>query len=344
MAGYVKWSLIVIAAVWAALIGSMLGYGWNIIHMPQKLPNLEMPQIQNTNISIETQEKMEGYWTVAVFGVDSRDGTLGKDTRSDMQMILNINLGTGEIRMVSVYRDTYLKIDQKGRYDKINQAYFKGGPKQAIEALTENLDLNIDDYASFSWKAVADAINLLGGIDVDISPEEFKVINGFITETVESTGVGSHHLKKDGLNHLDGVQAVAYARLRKMDTDFKRTERQRQVANLVLKKAREADLSTLNQLVTTVLPQISTSIGMKDMFPLIKNVKRFHLTKTEGFPSKLDDALIDKRDCVIPVTLEENVKQLHLFLFDQEDYEPSDPVKEISRQIQIKSKGKTVRK
>ena len=94
--------------------------------------------------------------------------------------------------------------------------------------------LNIDDYVSFSWKAVADAINLLGGIDVEISPEEFKVINGFITETVESTGVGSHHLKKAGVNHLDGVQAVAYARLRKMDTDFMRTKRQRLVAELVL--------------------------------------------------------------------------------------------------------------
>ncbi|MEY8353750.1 LCP family protein [Lachnospiraceae bacterium 54-53] len=336
MANYLKWGLIAIAAVWAALIGSMLGYAWNIIHMPQKLPEIQMPQIQNSNISIETQEKMEGYWTVAVFGVDSREGALGKETRSDMQMILNVNLGTGEIRMVSVYRDTYLKIDQKGRYDKINQAYFNGGPRQAIEALTENLDLNIDDYASFSWKAVADAINLLGGIDVDISQEEFRVINGFITETVESTGVGSHHLKKDGLNHLDGVQAVAYARLRKMDTDFKRTERQREVAGLVLEKARKTDLSTLNQMITAVLPQISTSVGMKDMLPLIKNMKRFHLTGTEGFPSELKDVMIGKKDCVIPVTLEENVNRLHQFLFDDEAYEPSESVKEISRQIQQK--------
>lgn len=338
MSNYLKWGLIIIAAVWAALIGTMLGYAWNIIHMPQKLPEGQIPQIQNTNISIETQEKMAGYWTVAVFGVDSREGDLGKETRSDMQMILNVNLGTGEIRMVSVYRDTYLKIDQKGRYDKINQAYFNGGPRQAIEALTENLDLNIDDYASFSWKSVADAINLLGGIDVDISHEEFRVINGFITETVESTGVGSHHLEKEGPNHLDGVQAVAYARLRKMDTDFKRTERQREVADLVLKKAREADLSTLNQLVTAVLPQISTSVGMKDVLPLVKNIKRFHLTETEGFPSKLEDAMIDKKDCVIPVTLEENVKRLHQFLFDDEDYEPSELVKEISSQIQLKVK------
>ncbi len=336
---HLKWGLIMIAAVWAALIGTMLGYAWNIMHMPNA-PKVQMPQLQNTNISIETQEKMEGYWTVAVFGVDSREGTLGKGTRSDMQMILNVDLGTGEIRIVSVYRDTYLRIDDKERYDKINEAYFRGGPKQAIEALKDNLDLTIDDYASFSWKAVADAINLLGGIDVDISHEEFRVINGFITETVESTGVGSHHLKKEGPNHLDGVQAVAYARLRKMDTDFKRTERQREVVDLALKKAREADAATLSKVAAAVFPQISTSVGMKDILPLMKNIKRFHMTDTEGFPSKLKDVMIGKRDCVVPVTLESNVIRLHQFLFDEENYEPSDTVKEISRQIELRIKNK----
>ncbi|WP_097006215.1 LCP family protein [Lacrimispora amygdalina] len=340
-----KWGLVIIASVWASLIGSMIGYAWNMAHLPKQMPKIEkpevkMPEIQNTNISIETQEKMEGYWTVAVFGVDSRNGTLGKGTRSDMQMLFNINLGTGEIRAVSVYRDTYLRVNDMGRYDKINEAYFNGGPAQALKALTDNLDIAIDDYASFTWKAVADAINILGGIDVDISHDEFRVINGFITETVESTGVGSHHLKKEGPNHLDGVQAVAYARLRKMDTDFKRTERQRTVANLALKKAREADLPTLNRLANAILHQISTSVGMKDMLPILKNIKRFHLTETEGFPSKLADARINKRDCVIPVNLEENVKRLHQFLFDEEQYEPSELVKKTSRQIQINVKNR----
>lgn len=193
MANYLKWGFIAIAAVWAAMIGTMVGFAWNMSQMPQKLPELERPPVQNTNISIETQEKMEGYWTVAVFGVDARDGNLEKETRSDMQMVFNINLGTGEMRVVSVYRDTYLKLNKKGRYGKINDAYFLGGPAQAVEALTENLDLSIDDYAAFSWKAVAEAINLLDGIDVDISHEEFRLINGFITETVETTGIGSHH-------------------------------------------------------------------------------------------------------------------------------------------------------
>jgi LCP family protein required for cell wall assembly len=334
MANNLKWGFIAIAAVWAAMIGTMAGFAWNIAHMPQKLPEMDRPPVQNTNISIETQEKMEGYWTVAVFGVDSREGNLKKSTRSDMQMVFNINLGTGEMRVVSVYRDTYLKLDKKGRYGKINDAYFFGGPAQAVEALTENLDLSIDDYAAFSWKAVAEAINILGGIDVDISHEEFRLINGFITETVESTGIGSHHLKKEGLNHLDGVQAVAYARLRKTDTDFKRTERQREVANLVLKKAREADLPTLNRLVSTVLPQISTSIGMKDLLPLIKNVRRFHMTESEGFPYKVKDAAIGKvKDYVVPIDMVDSVKHLHQFLFDEEDYQPSETVKEIGKLI-----------
>lgn len=334
MANNLKWGFIAIAAVWAAMIGTMAGFAWNMAHMPQKLPEMDRPPVQNTNISIETQEKMEGYWTVAVFGVDSREGNLKKSTRSDMQMVFNINLGTGEMRVVSVYRDTYLKLDKKGRYGKINDAYFFGGPAQAVEALTENLDLSIDDYAAFSWKAVAEAINILGGIDIDISHEEFRLINGFITETVESTGIGSHHLKKEGLNHLDGVQAVAYARLRKTDTDFKRTERQREVANLVLKKAREADLPTLNRLVSTVLPQISTSIGMKDLLPLIKNVRRFHMTESEGFPYKVKDAAIGKvKDYVVPVDMVDSVRHLHQFLFDEEDYEPSETVKEIGKLI-----------
>ena len=340
MAKHWKWGFVILAAVWAALFGNMLGYAWNVTHREEPIPEVPMEQIQNTNISEVAQETMDRFWTVAVFGVDSREGKLGKGTRSDMEMVLNINLETGEIRMVSVYRDTYVKIDEKNKYDKINQAYFEGGPAQAIWALSENMDLNIDDYVSFSWKAVADAINLLGGIDVEISQEEFKVINGFITETVESTGVGSHHLKKAGMNHLDGVQAVAYARLRKMDTDFMRTKRQRLVAELVLEKLKQADLGTVRQLAFSILPSVSSSVGMKNILSLAGTVSKFHLTETEGFPFELKDALVGKKDCVIPVTLRDNVIRLHQFLFDEEDYVPSQQVEEISEQIELHTKKK----
>lgn len=339
MAKYWKWGFVILAGVWAALLGNMIGYAWNTAHSAREMPEVEMEQVQNTNISEAAKETMDRYWTVAVFGVDSREGKLGKGTRSDMEMVMNINLETGEIRMVSVYRDTYVKIDDEGHYDKINQAYFKGGPSQAIWALGENMDLDIDDYVSFGWKAVADGINILGGIDVDITREEFKVINGFITETVESTGVGSHHLKHAGENHLDGVQAVAYARLRKMDTDFARTKRQRLVAELALEKLRAADLSTVRQLAMTILPQVSTSIGIKELLSMAGSASKFHLTETEGFPFELEDAMVGRKDCVIPVTLADNVIRLHRFLFGEEAYVPSEQVEEISRQIQLRTGG-----
>ncbi len=275
----------------------------------------------------------KGFWTIAIFGVDARDGSLEKGSLSDVEMICNIDKATGEIKLVSVYRDTYLKINSKGTYHKINEAYFKGGHKQALDALNENLDLNIDDYATFNWKAVADAINILGGVDLEITDSEFAYINGFITETVKSTGIGSYQLKKAGMNHLDGVQAVAYARLRLMDTDFNRTERQRKVVSLAMDKAKKADFGTLSTLVSTVFPQISTSIGMNDVLSIAKGISKYHIGETAGFPFSRTTMKIGKMDCVIPATLESNVIQLHQFLYNQTDYSPSSAVKKISDKI-----------
>lgn len=274
-----------------------------------------------------------GIWTVAVFGVDSRDGNT-KKALADVQMVCTLDRETGEIRLASVFRDTYLKIDSKGTYHKINEAYFKGGQKQAVDALEENLDLKIDDYAAFNWKAVAEAINVLGGIDLEITPAEFKYINGFITETVNSTGIGSTQLKQAGANHLDGVQAVAYSRLRLMDTDFQRTERQRKVIALALEKARQADAGTLTNLAKAILPQISTSVGIEDVLPLVKDIDQLHIADTAGFPFSRETKRVRKMDCVIATTLESNVIQLHQFLYGEDTpYHPSSGLKKISAHI-----------
>lgn len=275
----------------------------------------------------------DGYWNIAVFGVDSRDGNLSKGALADVQMIASISRKTGEIRLVSVYRDTYVQIDDEGSFHKINEAYFKGGYQQALDTFERNLDIHVDDYATFNWKAVADAINILGGIDLEITDSEFKYINSFITATVESTGVYSTHLERAGMNHLDGVQAVAYSRLRLMDTDFNRTERQRKVVSLALEKAKQADLNTLKTVIATVIPEISTSIGVEDVIPLASNVNRYYLGQTGGFPFAKTTAMISKMDCVVPMTLESNVILLHQFLFDDAAYVPSSSVKEISQKI-----------
>ena len=275
----------------------------------------------------------DGYWTIAVFGVDSRDGNTGKGALSDVEMLCSIHRKTGEIRLLSVFRDTYLRIDQKEDFDKINEAYFLGGPEQAIKALEDNLDLQIDDYATFNWKAVVDAINVLGGVDIDITDKEFAYINSFITETVNSTGIGSYQLEHSGMNHLDGVQAVAYARLRLMDTDFNRTERQRKVLGQAMEKAKNSDLKTLTTLIGTVYPQTKTSIGVDNLAGMAKNAKKYYISQTSGFPFSHQEIKIGKKACVVPTTLESNVIQLHSFLYNTENYVPSENLKSISTHI-----------
>lgn len=271
-------------------------------------------------------------WTIAVFGVDSRDGAVEQGTRSDVIMLVNVDKRTGDIKLASVYRDTYLKIDD-GKYSKINAAYEKGGHEQAIRALEENLDVKIDDYMTFSWSAVAKGINALGGVDLEISDAEFYYINAFITSTVESTGIGSVQLEHAGMNHLDGVQAVAYGRLRLMDTDFNRTARQRKVLGLAMDKAKQADFNTLKNAALAVLPDVSTSIGIDDIVPLLRGIDKYQLSETSGFPFSLKTEKLSGQDYVIPTTLESNVVELHKRFFGEETYTAPATVKKISEQI-----------
>ena len=321
----------------AVLIGILCFAGYSYISsrldLMQRLP-WNPDEIKNVEISEEKQEQMSGYWTIAVFGVDSRNSSVGKGNNSDVNILCNIDQGTGEIRLVSVYRDSYLNISDKNTYNKINAAYMQGGPEQVVKALNRNLDIDIDDYATFNWKAVADAINILGGIDVEITKSEFYYINAFISETVKATGVASTQLKSAGMNHLDGVQAVAYGRLRLMDTDYARTERQRKVISLAFEKMKKADWATINNIVQTVFPQVATSIEINDLLKIGRNITRYHLTETTGFPSELREKKMGRKGaCVIPQTLESNLIELHHFLFGDEEYTPTETVRTISQKI-----------
>ena len=331
-----------IALIVAEIIALILIFGArfmiNKMNQIQRDPNFKIEEETNPYLAVEKKETMEGYWTVALFGVDSRDNSLGKGNNTDVIIIANVNQKNGEIKLVSIFRDTYLNLDDNGTYNKINQAYARGGPQQAIKALNKNLDIQIDDYATFNWKAVADSINILGGVDIELSKAEFYYINAYITETVEATGVASQHLKSAGMNHLDGVQAVAYARLRKMDTDFARTERQRAIIQQCFEKLRTANFSVINNVMEVVFQQILSSVELNDIIPAAKNLTKYTIVDTMGFPKARSDANMGKKgDCVIPQTLESNVIELHKFLFEDEDYQPSDMVKQISKKISADS-------
>lgn len=295
----------------------------------------------NDDLSSETAFAMEGYTNIALFGLDNR-GSGDYDTgNSDAILIASINNENKEVRLVSVYRDTYLSIGD-GKYYKCNSAYERGGAKQAVQMLNSNLDLDIKDYVSVDWGALVETIDDLGGIDIEVTDEEVDKINEYTVEIVMMTGKDTTPLTESGLVHLDGTQATSYARIRKLaGDDYMRTARQRIVLQAMLEKAQKADIGTLNKVCNDVVDDISTTLTLKQMLILAKDVGSYKLVETTGFPFELTTASLDSGDTVVPVELENNVTELHQWLFNDADYSPSQTVQSISANI-VKKSGVTL--
>lgn len=287
----------------------------------------------------EVEETLKGYTTIALMGLDNR--TVGNYAygNTDCIILVSINNETKEIRMVSVYRDTYLQVTEEGKFSKINSAYNRGGgAKGLVEALNRNLDLAIEDYVAVDWYSVAKTVNLLGGVEIELTAGEAKIVNELVAENIESTGIQSDRVAKEGLNELDGIQALAYARIRKIGNDYARTERQRLVISKMLEKAKDSSVGTLLKIVDEVFPDISTSLTNAEIIELASGVFSYSLTETQGFPEDRGSANVDGvTSYIIPVSLMTNVEDLHLFLYGNEDYVPSVQVQEISNHIIYKS-------
>lgn len=294
---------------------------------------IEAEDIKVNELTPEKQEELEGYTTIALFGLDNRSNGNFESGNSDTIIIASINNDTGEIKMVSVYRDTYLDIDEN-KFRKANAAYNNGGPEQAINMLNKNLDLNITDSVSVDFNALVDAVDLLGGVELDITSDEVGYMNSYIDSVSEVTGKKSRHVSA-GTQNCDGVQATAYARIRyTTGWDYKRTERQRTVITKMFEKAKQTDLLTLNEMLDTMLPEIATTLTPGEMLDLAKNVTKYHMGENTGFPFDKESTNVGKQgDVVVPIDLESNVAKLHQFLYNDDDYTPSKTVKELSETI-----------
>ena len=288
----------------------------------------------NEDLDSDVLETLEGYTNIALFGLDNRKAGQYNQGQSDVIMIASINNKTKEVRLLSVYRDTYLSIGN-GKYNKANAAYARGGAKQAVQMLNANLDLNITEYVCVDWMAVTEAVDALGGVEIEVTKQEVKYINAGVDEMNAKFGTKSKHISGSGKMTLDGAQATSYARIRKTaGNDFKRASRQRIVLEAMLNKAKAADMGTLLNICNTVFDDISTSLTLDEIIGLAKHVKQYSIGTTSGFPFKMTtDQLSGSGDTVIPIGLEKNVSELHKYLFDTENYEPSKTVKAISNAI-----------
>ncbi len=313
-----------------------------VAYVYTKWSKIDTRDIKAEDIVINEEVKLnkeldlgDGYKNVALFGVDSRDGSLGKGNRTDCIIVASLNNETKEIKMVSVYRDTLLNLSE-GTYQKCNGAYSYGGPVMAINMLNMNLDLDIEDYVTVDFGAIADAIDLLGGVDIEVTEEEVPYINSYIWETAASAGKEETLVQTSGLQTLNGVQATTYARIRSTaGGDFTRTERQRLVIEKMFEKAKTADLGTINEIIDKVFPQVSTSFTLQEILMYASAYSEYTLSENMGFPvDKYTDTVSGLGSIVIPQDLTSNVTKLHEFLFGTAGYTPSSTVQNVSSNIQ----------
>ncbi|MDD6326899.1 MAG: LCP family protein [Lachnospiraceae bacterium] len=325
-----KWGIALFVEI---LVLAMMVVLYVRVYITEKYDMVQYETIEDPGINDGANADQEGYTTIALFGIDSRSNTDMKEgNRSDSIMIASINNSTKEVKLVSVYRDSFLEIaDGSGLITKVNAAYAYGGPELAVRTLNANLDLQITEFITVNFLALTKAIDQLGGITVDISEGELAVINSGITEQINITGIYSDGVFATGEQLLNGTQATAYSRIRSTDQgDITRTERQREVLSKMIAKAKASDLKTIDAMIDDIFPNICTSLSESQMIDLAASIKEYELSSTVGFPfawAPVDHAT--KGSIIVPADLEQNVSALHEYLFGTADYVPTQHVRDI---------------
>ena len=328
---------------------------WKFVIPATDSGKVELPE-EDIIINAEVKEKIESvsetgeepamvrYRNIALFGVDSREGALTKNTRSDTIMIASIDMETGECKLVSVFRDTYLNLGNDS-YNKCNAAYAKGGPMQAINMLNMNLDMNITDFITIGFNGLTDVIDALGGVEINVTEAEISHLNNYQISMVGKTsdgetftateGVDYKAVTSPGLQTLNGLQATAYCRIRYVGNDFQRAERQRTVIKAIMDKAK-ANPTKLAGIAENVFSEVYTSLDLSEIIEILGKITEYKIVDEAGFPDETmrgGGNIGSKGSCVVPLSLYDNVIWLHKFLFDEDDYVPSSAVKEYSDKI-----------
>ena len=295
------------------IVGSTV---WFINDKFSKMQQIDIDE-EELSVSSEVEQNLSEYRNIALFGIDSSQDTDSRGNRSDCIIIASLNNTTKEVKLISVYRDTYVNIEGYG-LDKITHAYSYGEAPLAIKTLNTNLDLNIKEFVTVNFDAVKEIVDNIGGISMNITQEEVSHIPD---------------ISAPGTYNLTGEQALAYSRIRyATGGDYKRTERMRDVLTAVINKVKTFDIGRLNSFIDFVLPKIYTNISASDVFSMIPSLTSIKVTDSIGWPYETQGITLD-RWYGVPITLESNVKRLHEEAFGETDYTPSDTVKQISQSI-----------
>ena len=341
------------------LSGILFVYAWINRSMDKmNQDTLDSSQIQiNSEVKANTDlSQMSGTQVIALVGVDARgvEGSeLAESMNSDTIILCCIDHDKQEIRMVSIMRDTWMNMakytDEYYEFDKANSAYNRGGPESMLSMLTTNLDFALTDYVTVNFKALADAIDVLGGLDIEMTNAECVHANNYNREVSEAQGVEYEAIPYDEdlgddyseVRHVSGALATSYARIRYGGgDDAKRTSRQRIVINLMVQKLKQ-NPTKIPEILDKVMGNVSTSLTKNEILELGMHAVTYTMGTSYAYPFQLcyGENVVNAlgEDVVIPVTLEFNVRELHEYLYPGLSYEPSAAVTEYSDYIARKS-------
>lgn len=341
------------------LSGILFVYAWINRSMDKmNQDTLDSSQIQiNSEVKANTDlSQMSGTQVIALVGVDARgvEGSeLAESMNSDTIILCCIDHDKQEIRMVSIMRDTWMNMakytDEYYEFDKANSAYNRGGPESMLSMLNTNLDLALTDYVTVNFKALADVIDVLGGLDIEMTNAECVHANNYNREVSEAQGVEYEAIPYDEdlgddyseVRHVSGALATSYARIRYGGgDDAKRTSRQRIVINLMVQKLKQ-NPTKIPEILDKVMGNVSTSLTKNEILELGMHAVTYTMGTSYAYPFQLcyGENVVNAlgEDVVIPVTLEFNVRELHEYLYPGLSYEPSAAVTEYSDYIARKS-------
>ena len=204
-------------------------------------------------------------WNILLLGTDNRE-KLDRHGRTDSMIILSIDLPNKTAKLTSLMRDTWVHIDGHGNA-KLNAACVYGGPELTMKTINQYFDMNLEKYVLINITGLADVIDILGGVDLDVSEEERKALNKGLFDLSSASGMEELEVSGSGV-HLNGNQAVAFARIRKIDSDYRRTERQREVLTAMADRLQTVDSSQVMTVINTLLPYVETNLTISELATL----------------------------------------------------------------------------
>ena len=274
------------------------------------------PESHVENIYVDSSELMQDRKVVNILLIGVDGSSSDESLRSDTMLLVSIDRNNKKIKLTSFLRDTWALIPSTNAYNKLNAACSYGGAQLVIDTIEYNYNIKIDHYMLVGFDMFQTIIDSIGGIDVEVTEKEAA----FMRATAKAT----RNIQAGESVHMDGAQALVYCRIRKLDSDFMRTYRQRKVITALITKAKNTDLLTLKKLADEVLPMIQTDISPMELTKLLFGAVRYisYDVKSERVPC--DNTWTSKSingQSVIVTDFDANIQFLRNYLYSTDEVE-----------------------